>query len=234
LAQAAAQKGLMMCGRFAQKESPKRLAEYFHASCDIDFTPHYNIAPSSRIVTVCADQSASRHLRWLRWGLIPGWAKDPGIGNKLANARGETVAEKPSFRSAFKYRRCLIPASGFYEWKVVGGIKQPFYISLKSGAPLAMAGLWETWHPEGAAPIETCCIITTEANALMKPIHERMPVLLDPEEWEEWLSSDARDVTSLVSMIRPHESEKMQAWPVTRELNKAGMRDDEGLLFRAE
>lgn len=177
-----------MCGRFALKENTQRLAEHFKAGGEVEFKPSYNIAPSSRIVTVTADESNVRHLKTMRWGLIPSWAKDPSIGNKLANARGETVAEKPSFRSAFRARRCLIPASGFYEWKTEAGKKNPWFISYKSGEPLAMAGLWEVWRDSAGEAIETCCIITTEPNSVMEPIHDRMPVLLEPDQWTVWLS----------------------------------------------
>ncbi len=219
-----------MCGRFAQKDTPQRLAEYFHATGDIDVRSSFNIAPSARIVTVTEDADETRHLKLMRWGLIPSWAKDPSIGNKLANARGETVAEKPSFISAFRSRRCLIPASGFYEWKTIAGRKQPYFISYRSGEPLAMAGLWESWRAEGGESVETCCIITTDANELMHPIHDRMPVLLDQGQWRTWLNPMVASRESLQPMLKPHDPESMQAWTVTMELNRVGLRDDEGLV----
>jgi putative SOS response-associated peptidase YedK len=219
-----------MCGRFALNENPKRLAEHFKLSGDFDVSPSWNIAPSSRICSITADEQEHRHLRLMRWGLIPSWAKDSSIGNKLANARGETVAEKPSFRSAFKYRRCIVPASGFYEWKTDKGIKYPWFISLKSGEPMAFAGIWEAWHPKDGEIIETCCLITTDANTLMEPIHDRMPVILHPDDWSTWLSPMERQPDSLNPLIRPFESEPMQAWSVTRELNRVGLRDDAGLI----
>jgi len=222
-----------MCGRFALKESSLKLAEHFNATTDLDFPPSYNIAPSRRIITITADQDEQRHIRQMRWGLIPSWAKDPSIGNKLANARGETVHEKPSFRSAFKYRRCIIPASGFYEWKTEAGKKNPWFMSFKSGEPLAMAGLCETWLPEGGEAVQTCCIITTSANSLMEPIHDRMPVILDEGQWESWLSPKNKKIEELLPMIQPHGSESMQAWPVSRELNRVGLRDDAGLIEQA-
>lgn len=214
-----------MCGRFALKEYPKNLAEHFSLSGDVEFAPSWNIAPSTRICSITADQSEARHLSLMKWGLIPSWAKDATIGSKLNNARGETVHEKPSFRSAFKYHRCIIPASGFYEWKTENGVKQPWYMSLKSGEPMAFAGLWETWND-----IHTCCIITTSANSLMEPIHDRMPVILDADQWEAWLSPQNKQVDALLPMIRPHDSEPMLAWPVSRELNRVGLRDDAGLV----
>jgi len=222
-----------MCGRFALNETPRKLVEHFDLTGELDLSPSWNIAPSTRICTITADQAGARHLVRMRWGLIPFWAKDASIGNKLANARGETVAEKPSFRTAFKQRRCIIPASGFYEWKTVKGIKQPWYVSLKSGEPMAFAGLWESWHPKEEAgegeTIASCCIITTEANALMETIHDRMPVILGREQWATWLAPKVRDTDKLLPMIRPHDAVSMQAWPVTRELNRVGLRDDAGL-----
>jgi putative SOS response-associated peptidase YedK len=219
-----------MCGRFALNENPSRLAEHFLLSGDVDLSPSWNIAPSSLICTINADMEERRHLHKMKWGLIPSWAKDAAIGNKLANARGETVAEKPSFRYAFKSRRCLIPASGFYEWKTEKGVKFPWYISLKSGDPMAFAGLWEVWHPKEGETIESCCIITTDANTLMEPIHDRMPVILNPDQWAIWLSQQENQADKLLPLIRSHESEAMQAWPVTRELNRVGLRDDAGLI----
>lgn len=219
-----------MCGRFALNETPTRLAEYFHAVGDIKFAPAFNIAPSSRIITVTSDMDEHRHLRQMRWGLIPSWAKDASIANKLINARGETVAEKPSFRSAFKSHRCIIPASGFYEWKTEAGNKNPWYISLKSGEPMAFAGLWETWHPKEGEAIESCCIITTGANELMQPIHDRMPVILDADQWVAWLSPNERQADHLLQLIHPHEAGSMQAWPVSKLLNKVGGRNDAGLV----
>jgi putative SOS response-associated peptidase YedK len=219
-----------MCGRFALNENPTKLAQHFRLSGDSDVSPSWNITPTTRIIAITEDEEGRSHLHKMRWGLIPSWAKDAAIGNKLTNARGETVAEKPSFRSAFKSRRCIIPASGYFEWKAENDIKQPWYISLKSGDPMAFAGLWETWHPNEGETIVTCCIITTAANSLMEAIHDRMPVILDPEQWGVWLSLQERQADKLLPMIQPHKSESMQAWPVTRELNKVGMRNDAGLI----
>jgi len=221
-----------MCGRFALYEEPPKLAEHFDLTGDLDFSASWNIAPSARICTITADSEGGRRLHQMRWGLIPSWAQDASIGNKLANARGETIAEKPSFRSAFKYHRCIIPASGFYEWMTVDGVKLPWFISLKSGAPLAIAGLWETWHPNTDEGTTSCCIITTDANTLMEPIHDRMPVILDRDQWPIWLSPHEHRADDLLPMIRPHDPDAMQAWPVSRELNKAGLRDDAGLVER--
>ena len=203
-------------------------------------SPSWNIAPSTRICSITADPAGGRHLLRMRWGLIPSWAKDASIGHKLANARGETVAEKPSFRSAFKQRRCIIPASGFFEWKSEQGVKQPWYVSLKSGEPMAFAGLWETWHARNetgdengeVAAITSCCIIITAANVLMEPIHDRMPVILDREQWSTWLSPQVHQADKLLPLIRSHDATSMQVWPVTREVNRVGLRDDAGLVER--
>lgn len=219
-----------MCGRFTLNVTPSKLTEYFDLTGDLYFSPSWNIAPFSQINSIVADESGSKHLKSMRWGLIPSWAKDETIGNKLINARSETIAEKPSFRSAFKRRRCLIPASGFYEWKTENGIKQPWYISLVSGEPMAFAGLWETWNSKEGEGIESCCIITTAANSFMEPIHDRMPATLNPEQWPLWLSQQEHLPDKLLPLICSQESKSIQAWPVTRELNRAGYRNDSGLI----
>lgn len=219
-----------MCGRFTLNVTPSKLTEYFDLTGDLDFSPSWNIAPFSQINSIVADESGSKHLKSMRWGLIPSWAKDETIGNKLINARSETIAEKPSFRSAFKRRRCLIPASGFYEWKTENGIKQPWYISLVSGEPMAFAGLWETWNSKEGEGIESCCIITTASNSFMEPIHDRMPATLNPEQWPLWLSQQEHLPDKLLPLICSQESKSIQAWPVTRELNRAGYRNDSGLI----
>ena len=226
-----------MCGRYVLAETYRALAEHFDLSGDAEFSPSWNIAPSTRICSITAEKDGNRHLGLMKWGLIPSWAKEASIGHKLANARGETVAEKPSFRSAFRQRRCIIPATGFYEWKSEQGVKQPWYVSLKSGKPMAFAGLWETWHGAKGGTgnaedeaVTTCCIITTAANALMEPIHDRMPVILDRDQWSAWLSPQLHDADTLLPLIHPHDPALMQAWPVSREVNRVGLRDDAGLV----
>jgi putative SOS response-associated peptidase YedK len=219
-----------MCGRFALAVKPETLTSYFNLTGALELAPSWNIAPSLNIATITGESLGSRQINIRRWGLIPSWAKDAAVGSKLNNARGETVAEKPSFRSALKYRRCLIPATGFYEWHTENGIKQPWFISLKSGETMAFAGLWETWQPAGGEAVESCCIITTSANAIMEPIHERMPVILQPGQWEVWLSQQEHKSDHLLPLLCPHDADSMQAWPVSRELNRIGLRNDEGLL----
>jgi len=214
-----------MCGRFALNENPKKFAEHFNLSGEVNLSPSWNIAPSTLISTITANEEERRHFYQMKWGLIPSWIKDSKIGNKPINARSETVAKNPMFKSAFRSHRCIIPASGFYEWKTVNGVKQPYYISLKSGEPMAFAGLWETWHD-----VQTCCVITTSANSLMEQIHERMPVILGQEAWGAWLSPNEHHADNLLSMIRPCDGELMQAWPVSRELNRVGLRNDARLI----
>ena len=219
-----------MCGRFALAVKPETLKSHFNLSSALELAPSWNIAPSLNIATITDNQNGSRELKLRRWGLIPSWAKDATVGNKLNNARGETVAEKPSFKAALKSRRCLIPASGFYEWHTENGVKQPYFISLKSGKPMAFAGLWESWQPNNGDVVESCCIITTAANAIMEPIHERMPVILDAEQWPLWLSTQEQKAAPLLHLLSPHKADSMQAWPVSRELNRIGTRNDAALL----
>ncbi len=155
----------------------------------------------------------------LRWGLIPLWAKDPKIGNQCINAKAETVAEKPSFRSAFKKRRCLVVATGFYEWQVQERIKQPLWIGLQSQRPFALAGLWEQWTSGEGEPLETCTIITTEPNDLMAPIHNRMPVILAPASYDQWLDPTFQHIEPLKALLRPYLSEELMAYPVSTLVN---------------
>ncbi len=214
-----------MCGRYVLKSTPAKLKEYFGLDEAVDFAPHYNIPPGTDIPVIRESPEHKRVLHLLRWGLVPHWAKDPSIGNRLNNARGESVAEKPSFRDAFRHRRCIIPADGFYEWKTEGKGKQPYYISLKSGEPLAMGGLWESWTAPDGEILRTACIITTGPNALMESIHDRMPVLLRPEDWRAWLEAPADEIAGMVS---PYRAEEMQVWQVDRRVSRT-VDDDAGL-----
>lgn len=215
-----------MCGRFVLKAPPSELVTRFGLDECAAFGPRYNIPPGTDIPVIRQSPEGKRVLHLLRWGLIPPWAKDPGIGAKLNNARGESVAEKPSFRDAFKRRRCLVPADGFYEWKAEGKIKQPYYISLKSGEPMAMAGVWESWKAPDGNILRTVCIVTTGQNALMETIHERMPVIIGPEDRLEWLAAPADEIQRLLA---PYAAEEMQAWPVSRRVNRTAD-DDAGLI----
>jgi putative SOS response-associated peptidase YedK len=206
-----------MCGRFSLTQSTEAIADSFELENLPDLSPRYNIAPSQPIATVI--QESERQFQWMQWGLIPSWAKDPSIGNKLINARAETVSEKPSFRSAFKRRRCLIVADGFYEWQKVEGRKQPYYIQRQDGKPFAFAGLWERWQPPTGEEIVTCTIVTTSANALMQPIHERMPVILLLDSYDRWLDPNESDRKLLQDLLQPCASEVLKAFPISSTVN---------------
>lgn len=209
-----------MCGRYVLRSSIIKIANHFGVPtpAGFEFTPCYNIPPSFAVPTV-HKEAAAPALSLMKWGLIPSWAKTPAIGNKLSNARAETVASKPSFRSAFKHRRCLIPATGFYEWKKITDRKQPFFIHLLNQEVFAFAGLWETWHDPQGDEVHTCAIITTEANAVMEPIHNRMPVILDPADYDRWLDTDTFDADSLQSLLVPFPADEMAAYPVSTDVN---------------
>jgi putative SOS response-associated peptidase YedK len=209
-----------MCGRFTQTATPAIIAEQFAVATPSLFQPRYNIAPSQPIAVIRIEpDSTTRTLVMLRWGLIPSWAKDPKIGNQCINAKAETVAEKPSFRSAFRKRRCLVVATGFYEWQVSGRTKQPMWIGLQGQRTFAFAGLWEQWKPANGEPLETCTIITTEPNGLMAKIHNRMPVILAPAFYDQWLDPTFQHIEPLKALLRPYLSEELMAYPVSTLVN---------------
>lgn len=208
-----------MCGRFALKTPTSQLANHFKLDEAIEIAPRYNIAPGTDIPTIRHSPEGKRVMHLLRWGLVPHWAKDPSIGNKLSNARGETVAEKPSFRDAFKRRRCLVPADGFYEWKAEGKLKQPYYFSMKDGEPFALGGVWESWRTPDGEILRTCCLITTGPNEIMLPVHDRMPVIVAPDSYEQWLTGESADAQALV---KPYSVEDMQAWAVSKRVSRSG------------
>jgi len=198
-----------MCGRYVFSMGLYRIAEEFHVEeVDGECGTGNEISPGGQVVAVVRQDR--NHLVNFRWGLIPSWAKDPSIGRKMFNARAETVAEKPSFRSAFRDRRCLVIAEGFYEWQKLGKAKKPMLIRLKSGRPFGFAGLYETWvSPDGEA-VRSCTIITTEANELIRPVHDRMPVILPAKDEAAWLAPENRDLKTLQSMLRPYPAEEME------------------------
>lgn len=208
-----------MCGRYALYGPVSRLREHFSVDTWPDFGDRYNIAPSLDCPVIRLSPQGERVAHLLRWGLVPHWAKDVGIGAKLNNARAETVAEKPSFRAAFRRRRCLVPASGYYEWQAVPGErKQPWFIRLATDEPLAMGGLWESWQDSGGGVLRSFCVVTTAPNALMQPIHDRMPVIVAKADWDAWLSPASEDPAALLS---PFPAEAMQAWKVSRRVSNA-------------
>lgn len=206
-----------MCGRFTQSASPQAVANLFRLPIIQDLADRYNVAPSQPVA--CVRDVGGRELSMLRWGLIPSWAKDPRIASSLINARAETVAEKPAFRSAFRRRRCLIVADGFFEWAKYGPRKQPYHFRLRSREPFAFAGLWEAWTDPDGEVIETCSVITTEANAVVAPAHDRMPVILPPEHFDRWLDPEYQRVEGLMPLLQPYPDEPMEAVAVSTKVN---------------
>ncbi|MDB9372774.1 SOS response-associated peptidase [Nodularia sphaerocarpa] len=224
-----------MCGRFTLNQSLAALAEFFHVENIPNLAAQYNIAPTQRVATVIYNpQTEKREFQQLRWGLIPSWAKDPKIGVKLINARAETVAEKPAFRSAFKQRRCLVLSDGFYEWKQQNGKKQPFYFRLRDGQPFGFAGLWERWQPLQGKPdceeIISCTILTTAANELVKPIHERMPVIVSPQDYDLWLNPQMPTPERLQQLLCPYPDQVMTGYPVSSLVNNSRQNSSECII----
>lgn len=210
-----------MCGRFTLTVNPADLQDTFSKFIFPEkFAPRFNIAPSQPILAVPNDGANAAD--FFIWGLIPMWAKDPSIGNRLINARGETVAEKPSFRGAFKYKRCLILADGFYEWKANPGTKTktPYFIHMKDRKPFVFAGLWDSWESPDGSSVKTCTIITTEPNELMEPIHNRMPVILHTRDYAKWLETSPQTPDSLLPLIKSYPADEMSAYPVSTLVNK--------------
>jgi putative SOS response-associated peptidase YedK len=212
-----------MCGRFAFYSPTEATAALFGAAGSLDIGPRYNIAPTQDIAAVREAETEGRELVALRWGLVPFWAKDPAIGNRMINARAETVAEKPAFRAAYRRRRCLVLADGFYEWHREGNVKIPYFISLASEEAFAFAGLWEQWrNKETDESLQTATLITTQANEFLAPLHHRMPVILEAERAERWLAGDDELIETAV-----RDCPRLRAWPVDRRVNNARNEGDE-------
>ena len=209
-----------MCGRFTLSQQAPAIASVFQLNQVPPIEPRYNIAPTQPVATVLQTSARERQFQLLRWGLIPAWAKDATMGSRLINARAETVAEKPSFRSAFRHRRCLVIADGFYEWRRQDGKKQPFYFRLQDGQPFAFAGLWETWQTPDGKKIDSCTLLTTTANSLLRSIHDRMPVILKPEDYNQWLDPQIQEPEQLQPLLQPYSSEAMVSYPVSTKVNK--------------
>lgn len=208
-----------MCGRFIRISPLPLIVEHFqimhiHSEC----TASYNIAPTQSIAAVVRE-GTENHLTEFRWGLIPFWAKDPAIGNRLINARAETAAEKPSFKHALKYKRCLIVADGFYEWKRAGNKKQPMLIRRQGGGPFVMAGLWDVWESPEQQKHTTCTILTTSPNSLLQSIHNRMPVILPRHSYEHWLDPHVQNPSQLLPLLQPYPDNDLEAYPVTTLVN---------------
>lgn len=219
-----------MCGRFARRSTQEVLADWFGVPLEEMpwFEPSYNAAPQSvqPVVRLNRD-SGSREFALLKWGLVPFWAKDAKVGYTTINARAEEAPAKPAYREAFKRRRCLIPADAFYEWQKIGAkSKQPYAFALKAGEPYAFAGLWESWRPKDGAPLETFTILTTDPNALVEPMHNRMPAILEPRDYERWL--DTSDPTRPpIDLLRPYPAGKMRAWRVSSRVGNVRYNDAE-------
>lgn len=210
-----------MCGRYALHSHPSVIALAFGLDTVPDFAPRYNVAPGTPVLALRAGAGHPEAVM-LRWGLVPGWARDPAIGSRLINARAETLADKPSFRNALRRRRCIVPADGFYEWQQGPAGKQPWYVRPATGM-FGFAGLWETWSgPEG--PLATCCIVTCAAGEAMRPIHARMPAILDPADYGRWLDPDTREPEALL-----HATDALALHPVSARVNRVG-NDDAGLI----
>jgi putative SOS response-associated peptidase YedK len=208
-----------MCGRFALFATGEEIAGQFGVEVSHELYPRFNIAPTQPVAAVrLAAATGARELTYFRWGLIPSWAKDPNIGSRMINARSESAAEKPSFRAAFKRRRCLIPASGFYEWQQLGDRKQPIFIHAGDESLLGLAGLWELWQSSDGSAVETCTILTTEPNELMAPIHNRMPVIIAAEDYSMWLDPGPQPQDAL-HLMRPYPAGEMEAYPVSTAVN---------------
>jgi len=214
-----------MCGRFVATNSPTALADFFGAStaASPDLDANYNVAPTTDVLAVVADAQGDRRIEAFRWGLVPSWADDVRIGSRMINARAETLAEKSSFRRPFARTRLLVPMDGFYEWTQGATGKQPVYIHRSDGAPLAVAGLWTTWRPKGSddesAWVHTCTVITTSANATMRPVHDRMPVILHPSVWDTWLDPANGDTASLAELLVPAPDDVLVMHRVSTEVN---------------
>ncbi len=209
-----------MCGRFVLTTAGEALAEHFDLETAPALAPRYNIAPSQEVAVVRRRQvEGSRELAMLRWGLVPHWARDPKMGARMINARSETVAEKPSFRDAFKRGRCLVPVSGFYEWQRSGKGKQPYYFRGKDERPLAIAALWDRWRGPENTVIESCALLTTAANELMRPIHDRMPVIVEPANYRLWLDPASRNADRLHALLTPRTTDELEAFAVGTAVN---------------
>ena len=208
-----------MCGRFIRTTPIERYSALFSASGSVELKASYNIAPSSQILLARNNAKGGRELVALKWGLVPSWSKEPKTEYSTINARAETIEEKPTFRNAFRSRRCLIASDGFIEWqKKSDGTKQPYFIGLADQKPFAFAGIWERWEREGQI-LESCAIIVTQANDLMKPIHDRMPVILSPDFYNVWMNGKETSTSNLKSLLVPYPSDRMKSYPISTLIN---------------
>jgi putative SOS response-associated peptidase YedK len=219
-----------MCGRYELHTHPAAIALAFGLSSPPALAPRYNIAPMQPVPIVRQNSAGERVLSEMRWGLVPRWAKDPSIGAKLINARGEGIADKPAFRAAFQWHRCLLPADGFYEWRAVKGGKRPYLVASKTGVPLALGGLYERWLAPDGQVLDTCTIVTTDANDLLRNVHDRMPLIIAPEDYARWLD---RSTSAVTDLIAPFPSDALRVYPISSRVN-AVKNDDASLLQPVE
>src|SRR5579862_2523354 len=217
-----------MCGRFRLSRRKQVIAERFDTISDDDWTPRYNIAPTQPIPVVRQHPAEpTRHLSKMRWGLIPSWSKDDAQAAKMINARSETAATLPAFQDAFRFRRCLIPADGFYEWQGRGTNKQPFCFEVNEGELFAFAGLWDGWKAANGQWIRSCTILTTTANAVCSAVHDRMPVILDPADYDLWLDPGMHDPAMIAALLKPFNANAMRSYAVSHRVNSVGNDDAE-------
>ncbi len=215
-----------MCGGYTITVPPTALERVFEVEVPLDLPPRYNVAPTQQVPVVLADSEKGRCLDFFRWGLVPHWAKDIKIGARLINARSETAAEKPSFKNALRSRRCLIVADGFYEWVASAEGKMPYWIHFENRRPFAFAGLWESWRSPEQDIIRSCTILTTRPNSLVEPIHDRMPVILDPSVYDEWTASEPLNAQRLEQLFEPFPIAGMTAVAVSRRVNNRRVDDE--------
>jgi putative SOS response-associated peptidase YedK len=218
-----------VCGRFRLSRRKQIVEEYFDTaiSSEEDWSPRYNIAPTQPVAVIRQNpKEPVRKLSLMRWGLIPSWAKDPFAAASMINARSETASTKPAFRDALKSRRCLIPADGFYEWARTGKAKQPYCFEVDEGELFAFAGLWDRWKDAGGKSVETCSILTTTPNAVTSPVHDRMPVILDPDAYDVWLDPGMRNAAAVSELLKPFDARLMRSYPVSTRINSV-INDDE-------
>ena len=224
-----------MCGRYRLSRRKQVVEEYFDtAPLEHDWNPRYNIAPTQSVPIIRQDpKEPVREMSFVRWGLIPSWAKDSSVAAKMINARSETASMKPAFRDALKSRRCLIPADAFYEWKRIGKSKQPYCFEVNEGELFAFAGLWERWRDARGKVLETCSILTTKPNRVAAVVHDRMPVILEPESYEIWLDPGMGDVGTVWDMLKPYDARRMRCFPVSSRINSV-VNDDAACSERVE
>jgi putative SOS response-associated peptidase YedK len=218
-----------VCGRYRLSRRKQVIEEYFwSAPWDDDWNPRFNVAPTQRVPVIRQHpKEPVRQISLMKWGLIPHWAKDPSIATNTINAKSETAADKPAFRDPIKFRRCLIPADGFYEWKRTGGAKQPFCFEVNDGELYAFAGIWDGWKNAEGQWIKTCSILTTTPNAVTSTVHNRMPVILDRDSYDVWLDPAMQNVEAISELLKPFDAQLMRSYPVSNRVNHVGNDDEE-------